>query len=152
MNGLFLQVITSEAPAIRAAFEKTIQQCGKPSRIRLTIVVVQSKSNYRVFPAEDLSLSSDKLSQGYHSQERFPQGREGYRDVKPERDDSPYGGREDNGSSQRYGDSTESHGVRRGGGNAAAENVPPGTCVDSDVVHPTHTEFLLIPHKSVMVR
>lgn len=37
-------------------------------------------------------------------------------------------------------------------GNAAQQNVPPGTCVDTAIVHPTQTEFILVAHKSIMVR
>lgn len=35
-------------------------------------------------------------------------------------------------------------------GNAAQQNVPPGTCVDTAIVHPTQTEFILVAHKSIM--
>uniref|UniRef100_A0A915ADT8 Piwi domain-containing protein n=2 Tax=Parascaris univalens TaxID=6257 RepID=A0A915ADT8_PARUN len=35
-------------------------------------------------------------------------------------------------------------------GNAAQQNVPSGTCVDTAVVHPTQTEFILVAHKSIM--
>ena len=49
----FLQVITEEAATIQSAFEKAVGKAGKPVKIRLTMVVLQSNSNYRVFPADE---------------------------------------------------------------------------------------------------
>ncbi|VDN00042.1 unnamed protein product [Thelazia callipaeda] len=36
-------------------------------------------------------------------------------------------------------------------GNACQQNVPPGTVAERDIVHPAYTEFLIVPHKSVIV-
>lgn len=36
-------------------------------------------------------------------------------------------------------------------GSASQQNVPPGTVVDMDIVHPTQTEFIIVAHKSIMV-
>ncbi|KHN81645.1 Uncharacterized protein C16C10.3 [Toxocara canis] len=35
-------------------------------------------------------------------------------------------------------------------GNAMQQNVPAGTCVDTSIVHPSQTEFILVAHKSIM--
>lgn len=85
-----LQIITEEAEQFREAFVAAAD--GHVERVRLTIIVLQAHSNYRIYPE--------------HIQQ----------------------------------------------GSASQQNVPPGTVVDLDVVHPTQTEFILVAHKSIMVR
>lgn len=78
-----------EAASIRAGFVEAI--AGGPEHIRLTIITVQTNSNYRIVP---LNIRGETASE---------------------------------------------------------QNVPAGTFVDADVVHPTQTEFVMVAHKSIMV-
>ncbi|MFH4981531.1 hypothetical protein AB6A40_008240 [Gnathostoma spinigerum] len=86
-DGDFIRVMNEEAQEIREAIE--VATNNSSSKIRLTIIVVQAHSNYRIF----------KLNPGQ--------------------------------------------------GNAAQQNVPPGTCIDQNIMHPTQTEFILVPHKAI---
>lgn len=92
-------------------------------KIKLTIIVVQANSNYRLFQKS----SAEGAVKG----------------------STAFGGHGESGGFRRGGPGVR--GGFSGLNNAAAQNLPPGTCVDQSGVHPTHTEFLLIPHKSVMV-
>ena len=190
--------MSAEQGSIRAAFKKITQNEGKDIKIRLTVIIVQSNSNYRIFPADRAICGSDAersdsryegrdQSRGRNSRDYGQDSRDSVRGRYGQddrygganmgrRDDygDRYGyggrpggydsGRYGNSGSDRYGGGNRFGGGRGGGrggfagarggggGNAAAQNVPPGTCVDSDVVHPSHTEFLLVAHKSIMVR
>lgn len=84
-----LQIINEEVKQFREAFIAAAD--GSAERVRLTIVVMQAHSNYRIYP--------EYIQQGSASQ----------------------------------------------------QNVPPGTIVDVDIVHPTQTEFIIVAHKSIMV-
>uniref|UniRef100_A0A1I7VX68 Piwi domain-containing protein n=1 Tax=Loa loa TaxID=7209 RepID=A0A1I7VX68_LOALO len=87
-EGEYAKIINEEGKQFREAFVAAAE--GRTERIRLTIVVMQAHSNYRIYP--------ENIQQGSASQ----------------------------------------------------QNVPPGTIVDVDIVHPTQTEFIFVAHKSVM--
>ncbi|VIO94115.1 Uncharacterized protein BM_BM5200 [Brugia malayi] len=87
-EGEYAKIINEEGRQFREAFIAAAD--GHAERVRLTIVVMQAHSNYRIYPE--------------HIQQ----------------------------------------------GSASQQNVPPGTIIDVDVVHPTHTEFIIVPHKSIM--
>uniref|UniRef100_A0A8R1XN14 Piwi domain-containing protein n=1 Tax=Onchocerca volvulus TaxID=6282 RepID=A0A8R1XN14_ONCVO len=87
-EGEYAKIISEEGKEFREAFVAAAD--GHMERVRLTIVVMQAHSNYRIYPE--------------HIQQ----------------------------------------------GSASQQNVPPGTIVDGDVVHPTQTEFIFVAHKSIM--
>ncbi|KAM3719351.1 Uncharacterized protein ACO02O_11234 [Dirofilaria immitis] len=87
-EGEYAKIINEEGKQFREAFVAAAD--GRAERVRLTIVIMQAHSNYRIYPE--------------HIQQ----------------------------------------------GSASQQNVPPGTIVDVDVVHPAQTEFIIVAHKSVM--
>ncbi|KAL3994832.1 Piwi domain family protein [Acanthocheilonema viteae] len=87
-EGEYAKIINEEGKQFREAF--VAADDGRAERVRLTIVVMQTHSNYRIYPE--------------HIQQ----------------------------------------------GSASQQNVPPGTIIDADIVHPTQTEFIFIAHKSAM--
>lgn len=140
-EGEYKKVIIKEAAAIRNAFTKVVTSSS--IKIRLSVIVVQSNSNYRVFPK--MSLEHREGSGNRHS--RQDHSKPDYRLNEYKQGCSDH---REYGDSGRFGGNQERRGFGGGGGNAAAQNVLSGTCVDNAVIHPTHTEFLLIPHKSIM--
>uniref|UniRef100_A0A0R3RLR4 Piwi domain-containing protein n=1 Tax=Elaeophora elaphi TaxID=1147741 RepID=A0A0R3RLR4_9BILA len=87
-EGEYTKIINEEGRQFREAFIAAAD--GRAECVRLTIVVMQAHSNYRIYP-------------------EYPRQ-----------------------------------------GSASQQNVPPGTIIDVDVVHPTQTEFIFVAHKSVM--
>ncbi|VDK74291.1 unnamed protein product [Litomosoides sigmodontis] len=87
-EGEYVKIINEEGKQFREAFIAAAD--GHAERIRLTIIVMQRHSNYRIYPQH----------------------------------------------------------IRQG--SASQQNVPPGTVMDADVVHPTQTEFIIVAHKSIM--